>query len=310
MNLLVVEDLTTSRTLLRTQLEAEGHAVTEAVNGEDALGVLERQSVDGIIFRTPAAAAVVLAALHPPARADEAYLLERFDGALVHKLETRNKELQESLAQIHRAHEEILELNRTLETRISQHTTALEAANAELEAISRTVAAARRTDELAETLAEFLRLRHAPLNRVMLDLDALVKEVIATLHAELAELGIEWERRDLTYAYGDPILLRQVFVTLIRNAAKYARGRSPAIIEVGCRKGRANELVAYVRDNGLCHDPLTASAARAADDQLGLANVQRIVARHGGRVWSDATPGVGAVFFSLPRENGEDIDHR
>jgi light-regulated signal transduction histidine kinase (bacteriophytochrome) len=125
--------------------------------------------------------------------------------------------------------------------------------------------------------------------------------------------NIQWQRQRLPRARGDPALLRQVFINLIGNAVKYSRTRDPAIIEIGCRPGRADESVIFVRDNGVGFNMHYASKLfgvfqrlHGADEfegtGIGLANAHRIIARHGGRIWSDAEIGRGATFyFSLLR---------
>jgi CheY-like chemotaxis protein len=322
-------------------------------------------------IRKPASPAVILAALREGAEntarhsavpmegiADN-YILEHYNGALVRKLEERNTELQQSLTQIHRAHEVILDLNHTLEARIAQRTTALEAANAELESISRAVAhelraplqaicahaqnleqipatasdqdcreyatrivaAARHMNQLVDALSDFIRLGRTALNRSTLDLDTLVDEAIATVRLEAPQRNIQWERQTLPRARGDPALLRQVLVSLIANSMRYTRGRQPAVIEIGSRRGRADELVVFVRDNGLSPEARGAGSlldtlvqtdnpGLSRENQLRLANAYRIVARHGGRMWSEVAAGCGATyFFSLPQHNGQDTRH-
>ena len=142
------------------------------------------------------------------------------------------------------------------------------------------------------------------------------------LRHETADRAIEWTIGPLPTVVGDHALLRQVWANLLGNAVKYTRGRAPAHIDVGARDGDegegndgggANEDVFWVRDDGVGFDMQYAhklfgvfqrlhSTAEFEGTGIGLANVQRIVNRLGGRVWAEAGLDKGATFyFSLPR---------
>ena len=123
---------------------------------------------------------------------------------------------------------------------------------------------------------------------------------------------IVWKVGSLPDVIGDPALLQQVFINLLDNAVKFTRTREQAEIEVGCRVEPA-EYVIYVRDNGVGFDSAHAgklfgafqrmhTRARFEGTGVGLANVRRIIQRHGGRTWAESEEGHGATFFfSIPK---------
>jgi len=134
-----------------------------------------------------------------------------------------------------------------------------------------------------------------------------VRDIVTMLEPESEGRQVEWRIADLPTVECDPVLMRQVFQNLIGNALKYSRPRSPAVIEIG--KLQENEsLVIFIRDNGVGFNMKYADKLfgvfqrlhRAEDFEgtgIGLATVQRIIQKHGGRVWAEAELDHGATFY-------------
>src|SRR4029077_16695520 len=148
---------------------------------------------------------------------------------------------------------------------------------------------ATRMTSLVEGLLEFSRLGRKPITRIPVPMAALVSEVVEELKAENGGRRGDFQIGPVTEAYGDPMLLRQVWRNLIGNAVKYSRGRDPAVIEVGSDAGNGEY---FVRDNGAGFDMQPASRLFGVFERLhsesefegtgiGLAIVQRVVNRHG-----------------------------
>jgi len=164
---------------------------------------------------------------------------------------------------------------------------------------------AARTAELVEGLLEFSRLGRRGVTHVAVAMAELVNEVLLDLDAvQLAVVSCD----PLPSCRGDPLLIKQVWTNLIGNALKYSRGRAPARIEIGFERATS---AYFVRDNGVGFsmqhtEKLFGVFERLHNDPrfegtgLGLALVERIVRRHGGRVWAEAQPERGATFrFTL-----------
>ena len=175
------------------------------------------------------------------------------------------------------------------------------------------IGAANRMSQLIEALLRFAQASPSELTLAEIDLEKLLDEALASVRAGTDARNIQWHRSRLPRARGDATLLRQVFVNLISNAVKYTRTRDPAVIEIGARAGRAGEVVVFIRDNGVGFDSRHAERLFGVFQRLhnsdefegtgiGLANVHRIVTRHGGAIWADAAVDRGATFFfSLPK---------
>ncbi len=171
---------------------------------------------------------------------------------------------------------------------------------------------ARQMGCLIDDLLQFSRTGRLEMHPAGVGMDGLVAEVLAPLRVADEGRAIEWVVGNLPRAHGDAALLRQVWANLLDNAVKYTRPRDPARIEIGGREA-GTEMIYCVRDNGVGFDMRYARKLfgvfqrlhRSEDFEgtgIGLATAQRIVLRHGGRIWAEATPDQGATFyFALPR---------
>ncbi|WP_293909829.1 CHASE domain-containing protein [Deinococcus sp.] len=171
--------------------------------------------------------------------------------------------------------------------------------------------AATRMGQLIDDLLEFSRMGRQELREAEVPLSGLVQEVIAELRLAAPGQAAQWDVAELPSVCGDASLLRQVLLNLLGNAVKYSAGATPPRITVSART-EAQDVVLEVRDNGVGFDPRYADklfgvfqrlhrAEEFEGSGIGLANVRRIVTRHGGRVWAESELGQGAAFFvSLP----------
>jgi light-regulated signal transduction histidine kinase (bacteriophytochrome) len=145
-----------------------------------------------------------------------------------------------------------------------------------------------------------------------LNLDELVREAMGEFQAETQARKIRWEIGPLPMVRADPTLLRMVLVNLMSNAVKFTRKRAEAKIEIGSAPGDGGATVVFIRDNGAGFNPLYMKKLFGVFQRLhshdefegtgiGLANVKRIILRHGGRVWAEGKVDGGATFyFSIP----------
>lgn len=171
---------------------------------------------------------------------------------------------------------------------------------------------AKQMGRLIDDLLTFSRTARAELTKGRIEFPILVQSAIRDLGQEAKNRDVQWIIGDLPEVEADNALLRQVVLNLLGNALKYTRTRKQARIEVGSTTNE-NEHIIFVRDNGVGFDMRYAHKLfgvfqrlhRASDFEgtgVGLANVRRIIHRHGGRAWAEAELNKGATFyFSLPR---------
>jgi len=170
---------------------------------------------------------------------------------------------------------------------------------------------AKQMGHLIDDLLRFSHVGRQPLSKRPVNMSTLVRDVVQELQKKQTDQRIEIQIGELPDCVGDPPLLTQVLVNLLSNAFKFTRQREKATIEVGCRQ-QAGENVYFVRDNGAGFDMRYAeklfgvfqrfhSADEFEGTGVGLSIVQRIIQRHGGRIWAEAAVAKGASFyFTLP----------
>jgi signal transduction histidine kinase len=177
--------------------------------------------------------------------------------------------------------------------------------------LNRISSAATFMSKLVEGLLQLSHIGTQLPNIKPVSLRALLRDARSALHAEAGGRGIEWRISTLPEVEGDAVLLGQVFTNLLSNAIKFSSKQAHPIIEIGSCE-RNGEPAIFVRDNGVGFDPRYADKLFGVFQRLhrqdefsgtgiGLATVQRIIHRHGGRIWAESAPGQGATFFfTLP----------
>ncbi|MBU2623369.1 MAG: PAS domain S-box protein [Proteobacteria bacterium] len=165
-----------------------------------------------------------------------------------------------------------------------------------------------RMGRLIDDLLAFSRMGRAEMLKRKTNLDSLVSEILKDFKANSRSKNIDWIVGQLPEVYGDTAMLRQVFVNLISNAFKFTEKRMEAVIEIGSTRGEKDEVCVFVKDNGAGFDMKYVDKLFGIFQRLhrteefegtgiGLANVRRIIQRHGGRVWAEGKEGEGATFF-------------
>ena len=176
--------------------------------------------------------------------------------------------------------------------------------------------AANRMGSLVDDLLAFSRIGRAEPQKTTIHLERLVKDVIGEIAPDMQGRKIIWRVGTLPICYGDPSLLRLVFSNLVSNAVKFTRTRTQAEIEINSLNHMPDEVVIFVKDNGVgfdikYKDKLFGVFQRLHSQEafegtgIGLATVQRIVQGHGGRVWAEASVNNGATFYVVLPKTGK-----
>jgi len=180
-----------------------------------------------------------------------------------------------------------------------------------------TLDSAKRMGNLIDDLLAFSRIGRAETQKTLVSLAQLVREALTEVRQDTEGRNIAWKIGALPDFYGDRSMLRLVLVNLISNAIKFTRTRTQAEIEIGCADGNRDELVVFIRDNGVGFDMKYVNKLFGVFQRLhpsdafegtgiGLATVQRIIHRHGGKVWAEGLVDSGATFyFSSPKPQGD-----
>jgi PAS domain S-box-containing protein len=175
---------------------------------------------------------------------------------------------------------------------------------------------AKRMGNLIDDLLSFSRISRAEAHRALVSLEQLVQEALGEVRQETEGRKVVWKLGPLPAWPCDRSMLRLVLVNLISNAVKFTRLRPQAEIEIGCQEEGPNRVVVFVRDNGVGFEMEYVNKLFGVFQRLhptdafegtgiGLATVQRIVHRHGGRVWAEGRVDQGATFyFSLIKSQG------
>jgi PAS domain S-box-containing protein len=176
----------------------------------------------------------------------------------------------------------------------------------ELDALQRITSAGKHMAELIDDILELSRITRSELKLQTINISSIAKDIVRNLTQLNSSRKIQWSIQEDMLDHGDEQLLRLLMQNLIDNAWKFTRNKDVATIEIG-QSHTDNNCIYYVRDNGVGFDMQYADKVFMpfqrlhADDfegtGIGLATVQRIIQRHGGKVWAETLPGVGTTFY-------------
>jgi signal transduction histidine kinase len=171
---------------------------------------------------------------------------------------------------------------------------------------------AKKMGSLIDDLLSFSRTGRSELNKSVLNMNRVIDEALVQIKPNLADRNIDWEISQLPAVRGDYNLMLMVWINLLDNAVKYTRAREKALIQIGFKE-ESNDTIFFIKDNGAGFDMKYAqklfgvfqrmhSSSEFEGTGIGLANVRRIILRHGGRTWAEAEEDKGATFyFSIPK---------
>ncbi|MES2621084.1 MAG: ATP-binding protein, partial [Bacteroidota bacterium] len=166
---------------------------------------------------------------------------------------------------------------------------------------------AKKMGQLIDDLLRFSRLSRQELQNNNVSMQSMVADVCKELKGMENERSVEYKIKDIHPVVADRVIIKQVWVNLISNALKYSSLKEESVIEIGSEV-TASEIIYHIKDNGAgfdmrYYDKLFGVFQRLHTEEefdgtgVGLAIVQRIVAKHGGRVWAESTVGEGATFY-------------
>jgi hypothetical protein len=308
--------------LLRAALKVDPNLVGILMTGEGTIGTaveaMKAGALDYILkpFKLSGILPVLFRALSVRRLRRENMELERHVRERTEELEAANRELEAfSYSVSHDLRAPLRAISAFSHLLVEEHSAQMSEEGQQL--LSRVTANTQRMEQLIEDLLRFSRLGRQPLSKHSVNMSTLVRESLEELRKEQGHREIEVQVGDLPDCTGDPSLLKQVIVNLLSNAFKYTRDRERTVIEVACGR-QEGEPVYVVRDNGVGFDMRYAgklfgvfqrmhSAEEFEGTGVGLSIVQRIIQRHGGRIWAEAEVGNGATFFfTLPGADRRD----
>jgi signal transduction histidine kinase len=173
--------------------------------------------------------------------------------------------------------------------------------------------ASNKMNHLIDDLLNFSRTGRLEIKFSDFEMNDIISETVESIKSEYSQRNIEWHISELPQVYGDPALLRLVWINLINNAVKFTASREKAIIEIKSEE-KKDSIVFSIKDNGVGFDMKYAyklfgvfqrlhSSSEFEGTGVGLANVRRIISRHGGETWAESEVDKGSVFyFSLKKQ--------